>query len=222
MPPRRVVNLCFHGIGEPRRALEPGEDRYWIAVEDYWRILDTVADRDDVRLSFDDGNRSDLEHGLPALLERRLRATFFVIAGRLDDAGSLDADAVRQLRDAGMGIGSHGMDHRSWRGLDAAAARRELVEARERLAAVVEQPVDEAAMPRGQYDRRALGQLRRCGYRTVFSSDRARAREGDWLQPRFSVRAGDTPDSVRREVLAPPPVRRRLERAAVGLAKRLR
>jgi len=35
-----------------------------------------------VQLSFDDGNRSDVGIALPALLERELSATFFVVAGR--------------------------------------------------------------------------------------------------------------------------------------------
>jgi len=24
-----VVNICFHGIGAPRRELEPGKEAYW-------------------------------------------------------------------------------------------------------------------------------------------------------------------------------------------------
>jgi peptidoglycan/xylan/chitin deacetylase (PgdA/CDA1 family) len=222
VPPDRVLNICFHGIGEPGRALEPGEDLYWVGTDDYLRILDVLVDRADVRLSFDDGNRSDVEHGLPGLRERGLSATFFVIAGRLGEPGSLDEDAARELRDHGMQLGVHGMTHRSWRGMDEATARHELVDARARVADLAGRAVELAAMPLGQYDRTALSQLRRCGYRHVFSSDRAPARQGAWLQPRFSVRSCDTPASIRREVLSGPSWSRRLERGAVGWAKRLR
>jgi hypothetical protein len=65
-----VLNVCFHGIGSPRRELEPGEDEYWISVSAFHQILDAIAGRKDIRLSFDDGNISDVEVGLPALLER--------------------------------------------------------------------------------------------------------------------------------------------------------
>jgi peptidoglycan/xylan/chitin deacetylase (PgdA/CDA1 family) len=217
-----LANVCFHGIGEPRRELEPGEGRYWIGVDDLHRILDVVADRPDVRLSFDDGNWSDVEHGLPALRERGLSATFFVLAGRLGEPGSLDEDAVRQLAGEGMTIGNHGMDHASWRRMDPTLAARELVASRERLESVVGAPVTEAACPRGQYDRRALGQLRRAGYDAVHTSDRAAARDGAWLQPRFSVRDDDTAETIRRDVLARPSLAHRLERSAVGLVKRWR
>lgn len=220
--PDRVVNLCFHGIGQARRPLEPGEDRYWVTSDSFLRVLDVVADRPDVRLSFDDGNSSDVELALPALRERGLVATFFVIAGRLGERGSLDEDGVRLLRDEGMQVGSHGMDHRSWRSLDPAAARRELTVARERLAEVVGHPVDLAAMPRGQYDRGALSRLRGCGYRAVFSSDRAPARQQAWLQARFSVRREDTVAALRRDVLGAPTLPRRLERTMVRWAKTVR
>ena len=101
----RVVNVCFHGIGTPQRVLEPGEDSYWISRDTFLGVLDRVVDRDHVRLSFDDGNASDVEFALPALLERGLTATFFVVAGRLDQPGSLSRDDVRRLHDAGMTIG---------------------------------------------------------------------------------------------------------------------
>lgn len=217
-----ATNLCFHGIGAPVRPLEPGEDTYWITRDAYERILDEVAERPEVRLSFDDGNWSDVEYALPGLTERGLEATFFVLAGRLGAAGSLDEEAVRLLHESGMRIGSHGMDHRSWRGMDEPTARRELVEARSRIAAVVGAPVTDAALPRGQYDRTTLARLRRLGYRAVFTSDRTRAPEGAWLQPRFSVVCSDTAESVREQILGGQSLARRLERAGVTLVKRLR
>ena len=113
----QLVNLCFHGIGRPQRDLEPGEATYWIDVDLYHRVLDEVMDDPRVRISFDDGNASDIEIGLPGLVERGLDATFFVLAGRLGAPGSLSADQVGALVGQGMRIGSHGMDHRPWRGL---------------------------------------------------------------------------------------------------------
>lgn len=216
------VNVCFHGVGRPRRELEPGEERYWVGIDTFQSVLDLLVGRDDVRISFDDGNWSDVEYGLPALLDRGLSATFFVLAGRLGQQGSLDADAVRHLAGHGMSIGSHGMDHATWRRMDGETATRELVDARELLSDVVGAPVTEAACPRGQYDRRALQQLRHAGYDAVHTSDRARAHADTWLQPRFSVRDDDSAETIAREVLSPPSVARRVERSVVCLAKRWR
>ena len=174
-----------------------------------------------VRLSFDDGNASDVEIGLPGLLERGLTATFFPLAGRLDTPAASAAD-LTALPGQGMTVGTHGMWHVPWRGLPPAERDAELVEARERLAKVAGRPVDEAALPLGRYDRRLLADLRGLGYTRVYTSDRRHAAEGAWLQPRFSVTGGDTPESLRATVLRAPSLPRRAALPAVGPVKRLR
>ncbi|WP_328414034.1 polysaccharide deacetylase family protein [Micromonospora sp. NBC_00389] len=219
---RHVINVCFHGIGKPQRELDPGEARYWISTDDFHRILDEVMSWPSARISFDDGNASDVEIGLPALVERGLHADFFVLAGRLNAQGSLDEGAVRELKGHGMGIGTHGMHHRSWRGMDAGTRQEELVTARHRLAAVSGGGVVAAACPLGRYDRSLLSQLRRLGYQRVFTSDRRPARRDAWLQPRFSVRCGDNAATVRTAAVVVPPVTRRIRSAAVGFVKRWR
>jgi peptidoglycan/xylan/chitin deacetylase (PgdA/CDA1 family) len=217
-----IINVCFHGIGTPARELEPGESRYWITVDAYHRVLDEIATWPSVRISFDDGNASDVEIGLPGLVERGLTADFFILAGRLGAPGSLDDQAVKELAAGGMTVGTHGMRHIPWRGLSPTASRAELVDARERIQACSGAMVDAAACPLGRYDRRLLGDLRRLGYRRVFTSDRRAARADAWLQPRFSVRSGDTAQSFRAEALTRPPLARRAKAAAVGLVKRWR
>ncbi|HOA85949.1 MAG: polysaccharide deacetylase family protein [Microbacteriaceae bacterium] len=196
-----MINLCFHGVGVCAIEREPGEASYWVTRELFLQVLDAVAGRGDVRLSFDDGNRSDIETALPALVERGLRADFFALAGRLDDPASLGPAELRELRAAGMNLGSHGWDHVPWRGLDAREREREFVEARIALSEASEGVIDTAAFPLGRYDRAALRGLKAAGYRTVFTSDRFRARPGAWLQARYSITAGDTIASV-RQILA--------------------
>jgi peptidoglycan/xylan/chitin deacetylase (PgdA/CDA1 family) len=211
-----IINICFHGIGRPGRELEPDEDGYWIEPGLFEAVLDRFGDRPDVRFSFDDGNLSDLDHGLTGLLRRGHSATFFPVAGRLDRPGSLGRDDLRMIGRAGMAIGSHGLDHRPWRSLDDHELDRELITARDLLAEAVERPITQAALPLGRYDRKVLDRLRTLGYRRVFSSDRAPASPGAWLQPRYSVRATDTIAGLERELLGPRSWRQRARyRAAV-------
>ena len=116
------MTLTFHGVGEPPRVLDRGEADVWVSKKRFAALLDAAAERNDVRITFDDGNVSDLEHALPALRARGLEATFFIVAGRIGTPGFVDASGVRQLAAAGMEIGSHGMRHRPWRRLDALRA----------------------------------------------------------------------------------------------------
>ena len=78
---RWVVNVTVHGIGAPARPLDDGEDQVWISVEQFEGLLDAAVGRPDVTVTFDDGNLSDLEIGLPRLLERGLKARFYIPAG---------------------------------------------------------------------------------------------------------------------------------------------
>ncbi|MFV0458013.1 MAG: polysaccharide deacetylase family protein [Actinomycetales bacterium] len=217
-----MINLCFHGIGEPGRELEPGEAKYWVSTTLFKQVLDLVQDNPEVAISFDDGNASDHDQALPALTERGLDAAFFVLAGRLDQTGSLSREQVMALQDAGMSIGSHGMNHVSWRGLTEAGQSAEFVRARDLLSQVCGVPVTWAALPLGQYDRAVLRRLRANGYQRVYSSDRSAARMGAWFQPRYSIRADDTVTLLRREVLQPASALGRAQAAARQLVKRLR
>jgi peptidoglycan/xylan/chitin deacetylase (PgdA/CDA1 family) len=216
-----IINLCFHGIGTIVEEREPGETRYWVGDGCFRRILDEVRDNPRVRLSFDDGNRSDVDVALPALRDRALHAAFFPLAGRLADPASLAAADLRELRDAGMEIGSHGWTHSPLRGLGVADARRELVDARTVLAEASGGEIADAALPLGRYDRRLLWRLKRHGYRTVYTSDRMPARPNAWLQARYSVTAADTVESI-RSVIAHRPGLREARSALVSGVKRLR
>ena len=121
----------------------------WLSSARFLGVLDSVADRPDVRITFDDGNASDVEYALPALNERGLRATFFVVAGRVGMPGFVDEGGLRVLTSAGMTIGCHGMRHRPWRALDECSLCEELVEAKRVLEGIVRHPVTEAACPFG-------------------------------------------------------------------------
>ena len=186
-----TINLTFHGIGDPGRPLEPGEGDVWVTHDRFLSLLDAVVDRQDVLITFDDGNASDIELALPALRERGLTATFFVVAGRLGVPRFLDADEVRELQGAGMEIGCHGMRHRPWRRLNDRALREELVSARAIVEDVIGRPVAQAACPFGSYDRRVLRTLRESGYTRVYTCDRGTSRAGEFVQARNSVRAHD-------------------------------
>lgn len=191
------VNLTFHGIGEPQRRFESGEENVWVSHDRFLSILDSAAGRSDVlRITFDDGNASDVDYALPALRQRGLSATFFVVADRLGTPGFLDRGGVRALAGAGMTIGCHGMRHRPWRRLDATALREEVVDAKRLLEEVVDAPVTRAACPFGSYDRRVLRALRRSGYQHVYTSDRGPARPDAWIQARNTIGPTDDAGSV--------------------------
>ncbi|AUI63192.1 polysaccharide deacetylase family protein [Amycolatopsis sp. BJA-103] len=183
-----MVILAIGGVGRPVRALDPGENETWVTVEQFERVLDSVAGREDVGLTFDDGNSSDVEIALPRLVERDLTAEFFPLAGRIGQRGFLDANGLRELVEAGMSIGSHGWEHRDWRRLDDRHARRELETAPKLLADLSGKPVRAYVPPFGAYDRRVLSRLRRSGATRIYTTEGGVASRDGLVRPRTKIR----------------------------------
>ncbi|WP_432835862.1 polysaccharide deacetylase family protein [Dactylosporangium sp. CA-092794] len=186
--PTSVVNITVHGIGPTSRTLDPGESNTWVSVEQFEQVLDAAVGRDDVRITFDDGNASDVRIGLPRLVERGLTAQFFVLAGEFGKPGRVSVDGVRELVAAGMSVGSHGWAHRDWRRITPEQAQEEIADANRVIGEITGAPVTDVAVPFGSYDRVVLGRLRRASMRRVYTSDGGRAQPDGWLQARNSIR----------------------------------
>ncbi|PZG42307.1 glycosyl transferase [Spongiactinospora gelatinilytica] len=217
-----IVNITVHGIGPVVRELDPGEDQVWVEVEQFERMLDAAVGRGDVRITFDDGNASDVEIALPRLLERGLTAEFFVCAGLLGEPGRVDAGGVRELAAAGMRIGSHGWSHRDWRLLSPEDVEREMIEAGHVLADLVGHPVSRVAVPFGSYDRHVLRRMRDAKITRAYTSDGGRARPGTWLQTRTSIGPDLDQDWLDRVLNGTPSVYGRARGSAARAFKRLR
>lgn len=217
----RIVILNFHGIGAPRRELEPGEAPYWVSEDFFARILDLIPEAPlPVAITFDDGNASDLDIAAPRLIDRGLTAEVFALSGRLDRPGSLSAAGLRELEAAGLRIGTHGVDHVDWRRAAPEVLAREIADSRARLGDVVSREIDAAAIPFGSYGPHVLRALRQAGLARVFTSDGGRADATAWLRPRTSVRGDMDAGAVRAILQGRESPLRRLRRAAAMRWKR--
>ncbi len=220
----RRIGLNFHGIGPPSRELDAGEAPYWLSEEQFSGILDRVVAAPNPQgfvLTFDDGNLSDYEVALPALTARGLSATFFVLTGRLDHPGSLGRDHVAALQKAGMRIGSHGIDHVAWNGLDSKTLDHELRQSRSVLEDICGQPVTEVGIPFGRYNARVLRALRRNGYTVAFSSDHGHMNDNAFLRARTSLRGDMTLPRVDEIMAGKMPITQRVHRTLGMTKKRL-
>lgn len=216
----QIIN--FHGIGLPKRNLEAGEARFWIGESRFRAIIDRIAERADadaISITFDDGNISDLAIAVSELQSRQLNARFFVLAGRVGQAGSLGRTDIRDLVAAGMKIGSHGINHLDWTSLSPGELSEELRSSKAIIEDIAGVPVSEAAIPFGRYNAAVLGALRSAGYLTAFSSDGGSAQQGAFLMPRTSV-ASDMSDGAIDDILSGRmPMAKRLRRWAGIIAK---
>jgi peptidoglycan/xylan/chitin deacetylase (PgdA/CDA1 family) len=190
---RPLCIINFHGIGTPHADVGPDEARYWVTQDRFEACLDQAvayqSGGGQIEITFDDGNRSDLDIACPALVTRGLRGHFFVLTGRLDDPRYLSADDIRTLQAQDMAIGLHGKDHVDWRKATTAGLQIEIDQARDTLSAIVEQPIDTVGLPFGGYDKRVIRYLRRAGFRRIYTSDGGHTEADSQLRHRTSLQA---------------------------------
>jgi len=189
----QITHLTVHGVGPGTRELDPGEAATWIDIAQFEHVLDLTMKCPAVRLTFNDGNDSDVHIALPRRVARGLTAEFFPLTGRIGDPGRIDRSGLRGLVAAGMPIGSHGWAHRDWRALDAVAAEQEIGLALRVLTDISGQPVSRVAVPFGSYDRTVLRRLRRAGVTRAYTSDGGRVRVDAWHNLRASNPSLDSP-----------------------------
>lgn len=108
-------------------------------------------------VTFDDGYACFDRNAWPALRDRGMTATVFLVAGQIGgtnawDSGErqerlLDAHRIRQLQLEGVRFGSHSLTHVPLARVPAAQAMRELAESRTRLGELLDTPPDVFAYP---------------------------------------------------------------------------
>ena len=223
----RELILLFHGLGEPHSLVDDGERRLWWSLSSFTRLLDQLPHLCDitktkVTITFDDGNASDVLLALPELSKRNLTAEFFICSGRVGKEHYLNRSMIDELLAGGMGIGSHGMDHRNWRKLDPAALKVEIVDARRRLEDLIQRTVTRVAIPFGAYDRRVLRHLKRESWDIVYTSDRGTTQDNAWIKPRETLDIDMQDESVVSKLLADAAIHVRVRRLLSRFYKQLR
>ncbi len=184
----QILNLSFHGVGRPiGRDFAPGERELWVTQETLEATLDACIGRQDIGLSFDDGNWSDLDVVLPALQRRGLRASFFIVPGWLGEPGFLSKRDLKELLAAGMTIGNHGLQHHDWTTLEHDRLEHEVAQGRRLLDELTGAEIHSLAIPYGAYNDMVLDVLRRQGYEHVYTRDGGPADPEAWLQSRETV-----------------------------------
>lgn len=157
-----------------------------IAVEDFLRWLEhgyPVPYAGAFVLTFDDGYAGLHEHAWPLLRELGWPATVFLVAGLIDDHDRwmqapgvsrpltplLGVEQISEMASGGWSFHSHSMNHRSLTALTGDQLTEELAGSRERLRALLGQPVDCLAYPYGHHDSQVVAAARAAGYRAAFS-----------------------------------------------------
>lgn len=142
-----------------------------------------------VILTFDDGYADAYSAVFPALRERGMAATFYVITDYLDKPKYMTWEQVKEMAAAGMQIESHTLNHADLRKLSPDEQLRELVESKRVIEERLGTPVRHFCYPSGRYTEETLGLVKAAGYETATTVAPGVAKIGDdpYQLPRLRV-----------------------------------
>jgi peptidoglycan/xylan/chitin deacetylase (PgdA/CDA1 family) len=123
-----------------------------------------------VVITFDDGYEDNYSAALPVLEKYGMRATFFVTTGKMGQPDYLTWDQVRAMRQRGMEIGSHTVNHYTLNEINLKEFERELLSSRLMLQNNVTIAAVFFANPFGETAPAVVELLRQTGYQAACAS----------------------------------------------------
>lgn len=127
--------------------------------------------RPKVVITFDDGRLDNYTTVFPILKELGLKAHFFVIASKIATPGYMNWQQLKELKEGGMVVGSHGMTHCILKGLTENDLDYEFRISKQLLEDHLGFTVDYLSIPRGFYNERIIKIAKEAGYHAVCTSD---------------------------------------------------
>jgi peptidoglycan/xylan/chitin deacetylase (PgdA/CDA1 family) len=176
--------LMYHDLAEDQAHVPPEHRPYVLKTSTFHRQMGSAAASElpvltvsgwcarprpahALLLTFDDGHVSNHDVALPILLEHRLKATFFITAGRIGCGDTMNWQQIRALHAAGMEIGSHTLTHRPPATLNDDELRYELLESRRILQDGLDAPVTSVSSPTGFFNPHMCTLAREVGYHAL-------------------------------------------------------
>ena len=145
-------------------------------------------------LTFDDGWRSQYVSALPLLKKYRQTATFYIVSGYMGYNAYMDWAMTEELKNAGMTIAAHTIDHADLTRKSPADLEREVRDSKVLLESRLNISITHFAYPFGAYNNRVVEAVKQAGYRTATTVNPASLKNpvSPLLLPRLRVSYRET------------------------------
>ena len=172
-----MITLMYHGItsqniqSPPQR--ETGAELYDVSEENFLAQMHwlKISGKEAI-LSFDDGEMNNYSCAFPILKELGFNAYFFIIVKRVGNDGYMGWKELKELTQAGMIIGSHGLSHEILTNLKDSHVIEELKASKECLEGNLGIPINTFSVPRGFYNDKIIQMAYTAGYTQIFISEK--------------------------------------------------
>jgi peptidoglycan/xylan/chitin deacetylase (PgdA/CDA1 family) len=182
--------LAYHSIGNS--VAEVGASLYCVNEarfrEQLSYLLNTQYSIPNTKpvITFDDGDITNYTKAYPILKEFGMKASFFIIGERVGAKEYMNWRQIKELKDSGMTIGSHGMTHRILTGLNDRELDYELRQSKRILEENLWCTIDTLSIPRGFCNAKIMSKAKDVHYKTIFTSDNRIVVMADWDIDRFT------------------------------------
>lgn len=186
---KEIPVLMYHGIIDKLQSeIHPGGNFYSLTASDFRYHLDLIKSfgfntitfnelsgsenlpPDPLIITFDDGERNNIEVAIPILQEFGFRAVFFVSTDSINSEGYLTEEDIALMSQADMEIGSHGKTHQFLSDLDIPELNRELRESKSFIEDITDIEVSILSLPGGRGNDIILETASSAGYKYVANS----------------------------------------------------
>ena len=174
------IVLMYHGVVAESSDIPPdreeGAGLYDLLAQRFSEQMEFLNQQNvepgKILITFDDGERNNIKRAFPILRQFGFSAYFFVTVNRIGKKGYMNWEELKELRDANMVIGSHGVNHVIMTGLKDKDIERELFQSKEVLERNLKVNVEDFSVSRGFYNEKILNTAQEVGYKQVFVSER--------------------------------------------------
>lgn len=187
------------GLSSLNVAIEEFEKQMWflkifgyrtISLDEYYEIKKGLRKPrgKEVLITFDDGHRTYLEHGLPILTRYGLKSAQFLVWKHLTGTWQHDyfdlAEAKELSQNPLVELGAHSMTHSSLTEIPLTSAKDEIIQSKDYLQKALGKEIKYFCYPRGAFNSDLVEIVRQAGYRLAF---RTSLKFGSYPETPYSV-----------------------------------
>ncbi len=174
--------FMYHAVGD-LNDIEGSDPHYAVSSELFRKQVSVIgesiplakqlADQNQITqhcITFDDGHLSNFTVAFPILLEKNLRAEFYINTAFVGTKDYMNWEQLREMQEAGMSIQSHGHHHDYFSDLTIQKIESELSTSKNLIEENLSSPVTVFAPPGGRFDQRVEKMAKQLGYRCIATS----------------------------------------------------